>query len=144
LEQYSKTLIETLVRHEGLKLKPYRCTANKLTIGVGRNIEDNGITEDEALYLLNNDIKRCVKELENIFGKKVWYNLSKIRQEVLINMLFNLGKSRFTKFKKMIKAINNEDYTEASIQMEDSRWYKQVGNRAKELVSSMKSNIQEV
>ena len=58
-----------IIKHEGLKLKPYICPAGKITIGVGRNIEDNGISEDEAMYLLNNDIKRCKTELMEIFDK---------------------------------------------------------------------------
>ena len=141
MEQFSINLIDTLIRHEGLELKPYRCPANKLTIGVGRNIEDNGISKEEALLLLENDIKRCIAELKDIFGKKVWYNLSENRQEVLINMIFNLGKSRFSKFKKLIRAIKNEDYNEAALQMKDSLWYKQVKSRAEELVLNMKNNI---
>ena len=48
-------LIDLLIRHEGIKLKPYHCTSGKLTIGIGRNLEDRGITKEEAIYLLNND-----------------------------------------------------------------------------------------
>lgn len=59
IEQLKKELI----RDEGFRSKPYKCTAGKLTIGVGRNIEDNGITEDEAMYLLENDIASCIKQL---------------------------------------------------------------------------------
>ena len=52
-----KRLKDMLIRHEGLKLKPYLCTAGKLTIGVGRNIQDRGITYQEAMMLLENDIR---------------------------------------------------------------------------------------
>lgn len=55
-----RKLINDLIRDEGLKLKPYRCTSNKLTIGIGRNLDDNGITEAEARYLLHNDLGRAV------------------------------------------------------------------------------------
>ena len=58
-------LKEQLIRHEGLRLKPYRCTANKLTIGVGRNLDDVGISEDEALILLENDIIKVQRQAEN-------------------------------------------------------------------------------
>jgi lysozyme len=59
-----KTLIDELVRDEGMRTKPYHCTAGKLTIGVGRNIEEVGITEEEARYLLENDLGRVRDELD--------------------------------------------------------------------------------
>ena len=82
-------LIEELKRDEGVVLTLYKCSAGKNTIGVGRNVDDRGITEDESDYLLGNDIDLCVDELENNF---TWYkNLSDARQRVLVNMCFNLG-----------------------------------------------------
>jgi len=125
---------ELLIKHEGLRLKPYKCPAGKLTIGVGRNIEDNGITKDEALYLLENDIKRCLKELEDIFGKEFFYYPEEIKI-VLTDMIFNLGKSKFLKFKKMIQAVKDKNYMEMVKQMEDSKWCRQqVKNRCNELI----------
>ena len=82
-------LIEELKRDEGVVLTLYKCSAGKNTIGVGRNVDDRGITEDESDYLLGNDIDLCVDELENNF---TWYkNLSDARQRVLVIMCFNLG-----------------------------------------------------
>jgi len=124
-------LEKMLIKHEGLKLKPYRCPAGKLTIGVGRNIEDNGISESEALYLLRHDIKRCKSELNEIF--KDFNDLPKEIQNVLVDMIFNLGKTRFLKFEKMIQAVKNEDYEEMVKQMKDSKWCKQVKSRCDEL-----------
>lgn len=75
-------LIEKIKRHEGLKLKPYRCTANKLTIGYGRNIDDVGISEAEAEVLLSNDLERCANEVAkhvDAFDK-----LNDARQAVLV------------------------------------------------------------
>jgi lysozyme len=130
-----ETLTEMLIRHEGLRLKPYRCTAGKLTIGVGRNLEDVGISEDEAIHLLNNDIDKCI-EYTNQFD---WFNdLCVIRQDVVINMIFNLGISRFLGFKKLIKALSVGNYELASYEMLDSRWARQVGSRATELAKIMK------
>lgn len=124
---------ELIISHEGLKLKPYKCTAGKLTIGVGRNIEDVGISFDEAMFMLDNDIKACIKDMVKLFPG--WYQLSENQQTVLINMRFNLGLSRFRKFKKMIIAINAKDFDRAAREMMNSLWYrKQVGNRAVELV----------
>ena len=128
-------LKETLIRHEGLKLKPYKCTAGKLTIGVGRNIEDVWITKEEALALLENDIERVVGEIGSRFE---WFaGLSDARKEVIVNMVFNLGINGFSKFKNTIDFISTGQYAQAAIEMVESKWADQVGNRAKELSRMM-------
>jgi len=126
---------EFLIKHEGLKLKPYTCPAGKLTIGVGRNIEDNGISEDEAMILLENDIKRCEAELVDIFTE--FYTYPENVRIALIDMIFNLGKTRFLKFKKMIQAIKDKDFLKASKEARNSRWCKQVGTRCDDVVEMM-------
>jgi lysozyme len=132
-----KRLIHTLIRHEALKLKPYRCSEGKLTIGVGHNLDDNGITEIEAIFILNNDLDSCEEQLR----KFSWFEgLSDVRQEVIINLHFNIGHSSFLGFKKMIWALENGDYLEAGEQMKDSKWFNQVGIRAEQLVDAMQSN----
>jgi hypothetical protein len=60
-------LQKQLIRHEALRLKPYRCSADKLTIGIGRNLDDVGITEEEAYFLLGNDISRVITHGSLIF-----------------------------------------------------------------------------
>lgn len=115
-------------KHEGFRSKPYICTAGKMTIGYGRNIEDIGISEQEATFLIKNDINRSIIELEFIFSD--FNTFSENRQNALIDMIFNLGSNRFNSFKKMIKAINKNDWNEASIQAENSKWHNQVKNRA--------------
>lgn len=132
----SRKIKELIIKHEGLEFKPYMCTAGKLTIGVGRNIEDVGISEDEAMFMLDNDIRACTKDMINLFHD--WYQLPGNRQSVLINMRFNLGPNRFRKFKKMITAVNGKKFNQAANEMRDSRWYRQVGNRAVELVEMMR------
>jgi len=127
--------VELLKRHEGRRLFPYKCTAGKLTIGYGRNIEDTGISEEEAELMLQADIERCIIELTD--KTSYFASLSEPRRSVLINMVFNLGWSRFSRFKKMIKAIKGGDYLRASVEMLDSRWADQVGGRAKELSTMM-------
>ncbi len=127
-------LEELLIRHEGLKLKTYLCTAGKTTIGVGRNLDDNGISKEEALFLLRNDIETCKQEASRFF----WYEaLSSVRKDVIVSMIFNLGLYRFSRFKNMIKALESKDYPEAARQMLDSKWATQVGNRAIELSKMM-------
>jgi lysozyme len=133
-----EALKDQLILHEGLKLEPYECTAGKLTIGVGRNIEDIGITEDEARYLLDNDILRVCDELDR--NLPWWRDLSDARQRVLVDMVFNLGISRFMQFQNTIAAIESGDYDLASKEMLDSRWADQVGNRAKTLSRMMRED----
>ena len=133
-----EALKDQLILHEGLKLEPYECTAGKLTIGVGRNIEDIGITEDEARYLLDNDILRVCDELDR--NLPWWRDLSDARQRVLVDMVFNLGISRFMQFKNTIAAIESGDYDTASEEMLNSRWADQVGQRAKTLSRMMRDD----
>ena len=130
-------LVEQLIEHEGMELMPYRCTAEKLTIGVGRNIEDRGISEDEARYLLANDI--AIVEEEILKRQPVVSTLDPVRQRVLVDMAFNLGMPTLMKFQKMWDAIEEEDWDEASAQMLDSRWARQVGRRADRLADAMRS-----
>jgi len=126
---------EMLIRHEGLKLNPYHCTAGKLTIGVGRNPDDMGITEDEAIYMLRNDVARFATELASI--KPIVKSLDDVRYYVLLNMAFNLGINRLMKFEKMWQAIESGQYLEAALEMQDSRWCEQVGGRCTELAELM-------
>ncbi|MCH8290200.1 lysozyme [Candidatus Poribacteria bacterium] len=135
-----QNLIETLKRHEGLELKPYTDTVGKLTIGVGRNLSDNGISELEADFLLENDIMNAYSDLVDVIGLKTFDELGEIRQGVLINMIFNLGKPRFRTFKKMIAAVKADDPEEVAVQMQDSRWFNQVKGRGIELVWQFRHN----
>lgn len=122
--------ISMLKRHEGQRLKPYLCTADKLTIGYGRNLDDNGISEAEALYLLQNDIDACYSEL-NVFH---WFQeLDQVRQEALVDMRFNLGLPRFLSFKKMIARLMAKEYSQAAEEIINSLYARQVGDRANEL-----------
>lgn len=122
-------------RHEGIRLKPYRCSKGVLTIGIGRNLEDVGITEDEARYLFKNDINRCIDEVwNNIPAAK---NLNPARFAVLVNMCFNLGINGLLGFRRMLSALSDGDYRSAAAEMINSKWASQVSNRAKELSKQM-------
>jgi len=130
-------LFTQLRLHEGVEHKPYKCTAGYLTIGVGRNIEERGLSDDEIDYILNNDVNIATDELVATFD---WYaDLDPIRQRVVIDMVFNLGMPRFKQFKNMIAAIEAGDWMEASNQMMDSRWAEQVGLRASRLAEMMET-----
>ncbi|MGA1846771.1 glycoside hydrolase family protein [Deferribacter abyssi] len=132
-----KTIEEQLILHERLRLKPYRDSVKgKLTIGVGRNLDDVGISEDEALYLLRNDIAKVENELKQF----EWFNkLDGVRKKVLIDMDFNLGLPKFLTFKRMIAALKEGDFKKASDEMLDSRWAMQVKRRAVRLSIMMET-----
>jgi lysozyme len=128
-------LQKKLMDHEGLRLLPYKCSADKISIGYGRNIEDNGISHDEALYLLNNDIDRCKKELSHFS----WYlNQPQVIKDALVNMNFNLGLTKVLRFRKMIQALDIKDYKTAAIEALDSKWAKQVPSRAKDIANMIR------
>ena len=128
-------LATELTRDEGERLKLYKCTAGKLTIGVGRNLDDRGIRKDESRYMLKNDIQGSINEAE----KFPWFEgLSPKRKRVIVNIIFNIGLPRFKKFKKTIAYIKAGEFENASIEMLDSLWARQVGVRAKRLSKMMK------
>ena len=153
-----------MILHEGLRLEPYICPAGYWTIGVGRNLESKGLTgaeqkflfgrddyskqeviellkkrgisKDEALFLLVNDISECIKDLKTF----TWFDqLDDIRAKVVVDMRFNLGAAGFRKFRKMIAALERDDYDTAADEMVDSAWYHQVGTRARRLVEMMRT-----
>ena len=128
---------EQLVRHEGLRLKPYRCTAGKLTIGIGRNLDDCGISQTEAYVLLENDIHICEKQLlEEI--PEIYNALDEVRKSVLLNMCFNLGIGGLLEFNNTLAFIAAGDWERAANGMLASKWAKQVGRRAIELSELMR------
>ena len=129
-------LIEMIKHHEGVRHKPYYDTATppKLTIGVGRNLDDNGLSDDEIDYLLANDLKRCQAEAETY----PWFaDLNEPRQACIIGLLFNLGKPRWDKFVKAQARLAEGAYAECAAELLDSRWAKQVGKRAEDTAAMM-------
>lgn len=124
-------LVEMLKRHEGFRSKPYHCSAGKLTIGFGRNLDDVGISKQEATYLLLQDIEQASKDVKSLFPDFDRFTIN--RQNALINMVFNLGINRFKLFKNTIKAIKRDDWTSAAKHAKQSRWHNQVGRRAIEI-----------
>ena len=126
-----------LLRDEGLRLKPYRDSVGKLTIGCGRNLDDVGIGMDEANLLLTNDIQRArAAVLARIPGSQA---LDEIRQAVLVNLCFNVGIAGLLKFTKFLAAVAAAQWDQAAIEMLDSRWRTQVGLRAERLADQMRS-----
>ena len=131
------TIEELLIKHEGLREFPYKDTVGKLTIGIGRNLDDRGITEDEALYMLRNDIRYFTKELSE---KLDWFDTAPDDVKmVLIDMAFNMGVNGLLTFKTTLKYLKNQEYELASQSMLKSKWSSQVGDRAKELSDIIKN-----
>lgn len=124
-----------LKKHEADRLDLYKCSAGKWTIGVGRNIEDNGIRQDESNLMLDNDVKDVLKKCREKFD---WFcGLSETRRIVVASMVFNLGMTGFKKFRKTIICIQIKEYEGAALEMLDSKWAEQVGRRAVELADMM-------
>jgi len=130
------SVIKSIMINEGFSAQPYFDTAGKLTIGYGRNLDDNPLTTDEAIYLLQNDVAKIEKKLM-VYS---WFNQSSESvRDVLLEMAYNIGISGLLQFKNMIAAIKNEDYNAAAAEMLNSKWAKQVGNRAVKLSEGMKN-----
>ena len=131
-----KILIQQLFQDEGYKKFPYKDTLGFTTIGIGRNLDAQGISLDEAYYLLTNDVIKVEENLYKIFP--FMQHLSDNRKMVLINMGFNIGMERLSRFVGMIHALSKGDYERAALEMSESVWAKQVGARATRLVQMMK------
>ena len=149
-------LLEELVKHEGLRLQVYQDTLGIDTIGVGRNLEDRGIskeeldeldiptiehiyeygiTEADAMVLAQNDVQIVEEEL--LRAHPCVEDLDAVRQLVLVDMAFNMGVPRLCKFVKMWNAIHEKKFDIASKEMLDSRWANQVKSRAVKLSNAM-------
>ena len=130
-----------LKEHEGVRSFVYKCPAGYWTIGVGRNVDENGgigLSNDEIDYLLENDIARCEKELTERYQ---WFTkLSGARRDAIISIFFNLGATRFRGFKEALAAMALHDYERAGIEFLDSRWAKQVKGRAIKLSDMITTN----
>ena len=155
--KYNKDLLmEKLIAHEGLRLQVYEDSLGIATIGIGRNLEDRGITPEElewmdipnmdtiyqygiseadAMYLAQNDVQIVEEEL--LRSHPCVENLDAVRQLVLVDMAFNMGVPRLGKFKKMWAAIHENNFEEAAKEMLDSRWANQVKSRSTKLAHAM-------
>jgi lysozyme len=123
-------LIDQLRRDEGVRLKPYADTVGKLTIGVGRNLTDVGISDTEVDLLLSNDIARVLAQLSPF----AWFQgLDEIRKGAIANMCFNLGVGGLLHFPHMLSALEKQDWETAAAEMANSVWAQQVGDRAKRI-----------
>ena len=122
----------------GPELFPYRDTVEKLTIGYGRNLDDKGITRDEAELMLSNDMADAIADAKTL---PFWPSLDPVRQIVISDMIYNLGLTKFRKFSKLNAALQIKDYSAAAHEMLDSKWFRQTERRAKVLCQSMLTGL---
>lgn len=146
--QLRRILEPMLLDHEAKRRFPYDDktghpptlpTKGKITIGIGRNLTDKGLSEAEILYLFNNDLREAEEIARSVLGMAEFDKLSVNRQAVLVNMAFNLGRIGLSGFHETLRAIREERYSDAAIRMKASLWAKQVGDRAVALAEMMKN-----
>lgn len=134
-------LVADLKRHEGFSAFAYIDTVGKTTIGYGRNIHvgGRGITRPEAEYLLGNDAIDAMKDAASLVP--LWVTIDSVRQAAIANLAFNLGRAGLGKFVKFLAAANTKDWPEAAKELKASKWYGQVGNRAREIVERIATGV---
>lgn len=129
-------LKKTLTKHEACVLMPYECSSGCLTIGIGRNLDDKGISQKVADIMLEEDIQDATADLEkNIEGFR---ELPITVQEALVNMCFNMGISRLMQFKKTLALIQEGKFVKAGNEALNSKWASQVGYRSVEVAALIK------
>ena len=144
-----ENVFEQLKIDEGIKYESYFCSEGVPTFGVGHKILESDpecnmpigtpVSKDRVWEVFEDDLEIAINECEIMFGKYTWHGFPDEVQEVCVNMMFNLGRPRLSKFRKLCKAVADRDWQECAVQMEDSRWHKQVTNRANRLISRMKA-----
>jgi lysozyme len=126
-----------LIQEEDWRNKPYRCTAGYLTIGVGCNLDTNGLCDSAILEQLRYDIIQSRASAEKICTG-FWDSLNDVRQDVLTAMVFQIGAVGVSKFKATLQALRTGNYDLASQQMLNSKWAKQTPARAKRMAKLIK------
>jgi lysozyme len=134
------TIVELLIRHEGLQLEPYIDTTGHLTIGVGHNLNDKPISRRAAMTILGDDIDDAAGALQKNCAP--WFPLiGDVRQSVLIDMCFQLGWEGLRQFQHTLGCIAAGNYLAAADSMLASLWARQVPGRAAELAQMMRTGM---
>ena len=144
-QSLTEQIKEDLVRHEGYVTEIYLCSEGYATFGIGHMVTEQDmehtwpvgtpVTDERILQVFHDDCKDAINDVEQLVNDVYSHPDNVIR--VLVNMAFNIGRPRLSKFKKMLAAVEDKDYVKASEEMKDSKWYKQVGRRSEELVEIM-------
>ena len=134
--QFIIKLANDLRRDEGVRAKPYKDSLGILTIGVGRNLDHVGLSDSEIDFLLANDIKRVMADLDRELPW--WRNLSESRQTALANLGFNMGIKKLLQFKQTLLYLQNAHYDQAATELLASKYATQVGPRAKRIAEQIR------
>jgi lysozyme len=130
-----------LASDEGYRGQPYRDSEGNWTIGFGHNLDAAPLTRSQCRFILKDDVAIAVEDCERFIG--FFTIMAEPRQEVLVNMMFNLGWPKLKKFVKMHQALRVKDWSRAADEMLDSKWARQVKIRATNLAATMRSGIYE-
>ena len=157
-DKFNQELYEQIALHEGKKPKVYKDTKKKRTIGIGFNLDEPSnrkkaealgfnvqdmlsgkkvLSEKEMQMLYNESVKQAADDVNAYLPKAGRHPIAV--KKVLLDMAFNLGRTKLNDFEEMKKALLERDYNRAADEMIDSDWYRQVGNRSKKLVDMMRS-----
>ncbi len=127
-----QALVDQLVHHEGLRLKPYVDTAGKVSIGVGRNLTDDGISSREAMDLLDHDLDEAITDLA---GRYAWFvALDAVRQRAIVDFRFNVGARGLSDWPHFLGFMALRQYADAASQLRGTPWAQEVGTRADDLI----------
>ena len=134
----TERLATRIKAHEGLRLKPYTDSLGRLTIGYGRCLETRGISRAEAEALFRADLAAAIAAAEAVAGAASWAALGRVRREVLVEMVYQLGAGGASRFARMLAALRAGDYGRAADEMLDSRWHGQTPARCEALAALMR------
>jgi len=147
--QSKDNVFEQLKIDEGIKHECYLCSENVPTFGVGHKILESDpeygmplgteVSEERIWEVFQDDLAIAINECEILFSTPIWSKFPDEVQEVCVNMMFNLGRPRYSKFIKHLAALEAHDWAEAGAEARDSRWHKQVGNRAERLCQKLEA-----
>jgi len=139
-------------RHEGEVLEVYKDSLGYKTLGVGHLCQPNdpeydwdigtSVTQEVVDLYYEDDFKKHLDEAVHVYGsEQAFYDLPEDIQHVLVNMCFNLGGNRLSNFRNMLDACRKHEWERMAAEMEDSRWFKQVGRRSLELQALVRNTV---
>lgn len=136
-----RDMAEKLIRDaEGFKLKAYRDSVGSIAIGIGRDLVRKGLSEEEAEILFARDLREAIEDAQAVLGE-TWARLNPVRQAVMVDMAFNLGRGGLSKFQRMLAALDVGDYALAALEARNSKWFEQVGRRGGRNVSAIRTGV---
>jgi len=144
-----EAVYEQLKIDEGVKYEIYNDHLGYPTFGVGHLVKESdpeygqpvgtAVSEERVRECFEGDLDTAISECRNLYGEGDFGALPDEVQQILVNMMFNMGRTRLSKFKKMNAAIAEGNWSEAALEGRDSRWYKQVTNRAERLMTRLEN-----